>query len=259
MSLPGSSLVRLCAFVLGLVLVTGAPLSAEETVEGGDYETWRKTIKLPVGRVPLVEKPPEIDGQADEAWRQAAGVLRFSFIDGFGGGVAEPTTAYVLSDKENLYIFVKCAKHDPERLIARATQHDGDVWQDEAVEFFIDPQNTRDHKYFHIMVNSAGVCADVKRKNAVDADPSWNPALTVKCAKDKTGWTLEMKLPFKELGVQPGALNKIWSLNLTRSAHDPDEPDMVEDTAWSPTRARTSHKPSMFGYLWLDAGDKLNK
>jgi hypothetical protein len=104
------------------------------------------------------------------------------------------------------------------------------------------------------MINAAGVTQDAKNKS----DTSWNPDLTVKCAKEEKAWTAEIKIPFKELGVNGKNKRHIWSINLNRSARDPENPANCEDTAWAPTEDESSHVPWMFGYMWLDAfqGDR---
>jgi hypothetical protein len=199
-------------------------------------------------RVKAVKEAPKIDGEIDALYAQSATPLSFSFLDGTKGMPKEQTTCYALSDEENLYLAFRCEKADPDRVVCRKTKHDDDVWQDECIELFIDPKNTREKKYFHIIINSAGVTQDAHVN-----DTSWDPELTVKCGKEKgKAWIAEVKIPFKALGSKDEKIGHVWSINFNRSARSSDNPQACEDTAWSPTYGDSSHVPEMFGYMWLD-------
>ncbi|MCY3023508.1 MAG: PQQ-binding-like beta-propeller repeat protein [Planctomycetota bacterium] len=207
------------------------------------------SVACPIVRVRTVDTPPKVDGEIDDLYRDNAVPLNFSFLDGGKGKPKEATTCYILSDAENLYLAFRCEKADPDKVICTKTRRDDDVWQDECVEFFIDPQNTREKKYFHIIVNPAGITQEARV-----SDTSWNPELTVKCGKEKgKAWIAEVKIPFKELELKGGKPSHVWSLNLNRSARNPTDAQAVEDTAWSRTYSNSSHVPEMFGYMWLDA------
>jgi hypothetical protein len=158
----------------------------------------------------------------------------------------------VLADKENLYIAVLCETKDLGKILCDKKTRDDEVWKDEVVDMFIDPKNTGGSDYFHIIVNSAGITQEGKGQS----DSSWNPLLTVKCAiEPKKAWVMEIKIPLKELDIDSGTINTVWSFNVTRTWRDPDDSTIFEDLAWSPTETRTSHVPSMFGYLWVNAGE----
>jgi hypothetical protein len=240
------------ALAVGLMLFCSLPAAADNDA----FEKWHKSVKLPVVRVRTVADAPKVDGRIDDVYKKHASPLKFSYLDGFGGRIDEPTVAYIVTDGKKLYFAVHCKTENPDRLVCQTTERDKGVWKDEAVEIFLDPRNVRKLKnYYHIMVNPAGVTQDAKKQK----DNSWNPDLDVKCTKDKSSWTMELAIPFTELGIEPGRMNKVWALNLTRSARDPDDPWMAEETGWSPTKSRTSHMPSMFGYMWLDAGHRANE
>ena len=67
----------------------------------------------------------------------------------------------------------------------------------------------------------------------------------------KKAWTVELIIPFKEMGVKAGKINRAWAVNFNRMAYLLEG---TEDTAWSPTGGDDSHVPAKFGALWLDAG-----
>jgi hypothetical protein len=209
----------------------------------------------PAVRVRTVQTAPYIDGIIDPLYLDNCKPLSFRFLDSSPGIPDEKTTGYLCADKEALYIVVRCEKKEPERTVAERKERDNRVWIDEVVEIFLDPQNSGKDTYFHIIVNSAGVTQDSRNKS----DKSWNPDLTIACSKEPgKAWLMEMKIPFKELGLTPDNLQKTWSLNICRASLDPDDPETVEETAWSPTGSNSFHIPGRFGMMWLDSGKQNN-
>ncbi|MFC1582545.1 PQQ-binding-like beta-propeller repeat protein, partial [Planctomycetota bacterium] len=205
-------------------------------------------MKNPAARIAAAAADVTIDGKIDDAYTKNGAALKFEYLDGSDGAPTEPTTAYILSDKNSLYLAFECTKKSMDNLVCKKTKRDDNVWMDEAVEIFIDPSNKRGNDYFHIIVNPAGVLQDSRKKD----DASWNPDIKAACTKTDKAWIAELRIPFKDLGIE-GAVPKVWSINLNRSARDSRYPQAVEDTAWSPTDTPSSHVPGMFGYVWLNA------
>ncbi len=253
-----------CLLLLALA-PTGTPrLFAEELDQEKETELfnqWKTTIKHPAVRVREVKTPPVIDGKMDEAYLKLATPITTVLLNGSKNKPAFSTTAYVLSDKEYLYVYTRCMTPFPDGVLAKIQKRDQNIFHDETVEMFLDPTNFREDMYFHILVNAIGTTGDIRNRN----DPSWNPALKVKTGRDpKKAWLMEIRIPFADLGVKQGKVNKIWSFNLNRTARPEPKPPLgiddveIEDTAWSPTYSSSSHRPQMFGYLWLDAGNIVN-
>lgn len=245
-------------------LVVAAALAGPQPVTGADgkaeFEAWKKTVKNPAVFVKEVSEAPKLDGRIDPVCEKNAEPMKLSFLDGFKGTPEERTVGYIVSHKGSLYITVRCNKKNPERIANKTKKHDGGVWADESVEIFLDPNKTRDFNYYHLIVNSDEVSYDAKTHDYRKRnDKSWDPKTKIACQTDREGWTMELCIPISEFGVAEGKVNRIWSFNINRSSPDPDDPAISEDTAWSPTKSRTNHLPSMFGYIWLDAGNVLNK
>ncbi len=225
--------------VESLVVTSGA----EAAGQGG------KAFHLPTVQAKSIESAPQIDGVIEKAYAQLSAPLAFSFLNNNAGTPREATTAWALSDSNNLYLAFRCAKADPEKVLCKKTERDGNVWEDECIEIFLNPTNSRSAPYYHIIINAAGVTEEIYGK-----DKSWNPNLTVAAGKEAgKAWTMEIKIPFKELSKHKGSPGQVWSMNLNRSARNPNNKNQVEDTAWSPTHDKSSHVPEMFGYLWVDA------
>ena len=182
--------------------------------------------------------------------------MRAAFLDGSPGKPKESTTAWLLSHGDSLYLAVRAEKESLKHLVAKHTERDSDVWQDEALELFIDPWSSRHDRYFHVAINAKGTLRDARERD----DLTWNAAWEVATGRDgERAWILEARIPYASLGLAQGQLNKIWSFNLTRSTRNPKKPGTNEDSAWSPTGTDSSHVPEMYGKLWLDVGNVENR
>jgi len=146
---------------------------------------------------PIVEQPPVIDGRLDDAcWQHAPRLPGFARFN-TGEVVAYQTEAAFLCDEEALYIAVRLEEPEPDRMAVKHRGRDEAVWEDDAVEIFIDPKHDHTH-YVQIIVNAAGAIFDAK-----DGDASWNADAQAECRVGEDAWTAEMAIPFRSLGVTP--------------------------------------------------------
>ncbi len=265
---------RLCAAAAACVIVVGmgmgwgqekapsAKKAATQPATGaatqpvgkpGDkaFQAFAKKLSVPVVKVPVVAKAPKIDGVLDAVYKKKATPLKYKFL---AGGSAKPTaatTVYVLSTKAELIIFFECKSPDMDALLADVRDHDGQVWNDDSVEIFIDPTNKRQvDGYVHIAINAVGTTAESKGPAGAQ-DSSWNPKLRLKTKVGKKAWTVEVAIGFKDLVPDPKKINRAWAANFNRMAYLIEG---NEDTAWSPTGGTSSHVPGRFGCLWMEAG-----
>jgi len=215
------------------------------------FEAFKKKAKVPVVKVPLVPKAPKIDGVLDKKVYAKCEPMKFRFITGGSAKPTAATTAYAVTTKKELCLFFKCESPDMDALLKDVREHDGQVWNDDCIELFIDPTNKRQlDGYMHIIVNALGTTSEAKGPGGAE-DYSWNPKLTVKTKVGKKDWTVEMSIPLAELVKDVKKINRAWAVNLNRMAYLIEG---NEDTAWSPTGQSSSHVPSRFGILWLEAG-----
>ncbi len=130
------------------------------------------------------------------------------------------TTAHVLLDKENLYVAWVCQEKDTDSLVAGVTDRDGNLWNDDSVELFVNanPQ----YGFCHFIVNSKGVLLDPRTPPDADEDVAWNSSAVVKTTIQKGRcWVVTLSVPLKELGVKSGK-GQTWAFNLNRSKPQPD-------------------------------------
>jgi len=197
--------------------------------------------------MPMMSKPVVLDGQIEAAWGEP---IPGPFVDTLDGKPVDwQTKVWLLYDKTNLYIAARMAEPDMSELVCLVEDRDGDVWQDDALEIFVDPTNTlKEDVYYHIMVNAAAVVAD--RQGAPDsmgADWAWDAeGIKVKAFKGKDFWSVEMAVPLAALGVKQVVSGQHWAVNFCRTRHG-----NLMESAWSNTGPETFHNPQLFGHVAL--------
>ena len=168
--------------------------------------------KKSVGSVvsPLVEVKPVIDGKLDdECWKKAGKAGNF-----FRVKISEPakerTTFFFTHDKKTLYVGAIVADSE---ILAAKTVRDKNIWEDDCIEIFFDPDRNRADK-FQFITSSKGVLFD-----AMDGKKSWNPTpdITLKTHHyPGKGWSAEFAIPFKSLGLKTPGKGEVWDLKLAR-------------------------------------------
>ena len=107
------------------------------------YErTWLKNYNSYISNFREIKAYPlmgkiVLDGKLDEPdWKNADTVTRFrnAFKDGYAKNQTAVKIAY---DADNIYIGVECLEPEVNKLRNIVTNHDGPVWDDNDLEFFI--------------------------------------------------------------------------------------------------------------------------
>lgn len=199
-------------------------------------------LPTPIATAGRAISAPAIDGVLDDAcWARAAAVLRgFVSLDG-AGTAAPPTDARVCWDDARLYVGVRCDEPQVKSLLARSTARDDGVWRDDCVELFLDTNLDR-ATYYHVIVNSIGTVYD----ETVPGGPAWNADLQVAAQVGTDHWTVELAIPFADLGGAP-APGATWGVNVGRERYAGAE----ALSAWSPTYGKFL-VPERFGSLRFD-------
>ncbi|HOG50687.1 MAG TPA: sugar-binding protein, partial [Lentisphaeria bacterium] len=194
--------------------------------------------------------PPEIDGRLNDAcWEEAAVADDFVLFGGRGYATVK-TEARVLWDANNLYIGMRCFDANPALLKTAAVERDGRVCGDDCVEIFLIPPNNSvlarfpaSSRYFHLAVNSAGVCWDEIGSEAPD---SWNARWTARTSVHDNRWEVELSIPWAELKSKPRHQD-IWDVNFNRGFPKRDQA-AAEYSGWSITFSGF-HDPEYFGKI----------
>lgn len=185
---------------------------------------------------------PVLDGRLDEAgWQQAPLAGGFTL---FGkDDVSEPPTFFrVAFDAENLYLGVQCDEPALKQLVPEPQPRDAhDVFHGETIEVFVDPAHSHS-RYYQFAVNSAASIYD-----SCGEDPTWSATVRAAVAMAADGWSLELAVPWRDLGVQPRS-GALLGLNVCRDRY-------LGDRQWSNWSRTTTgfHDPLRFGHVVLDA------
>lgn len=181
--------------------------------------------------VPRAVTEITVDGHLDElSWELAPQINHFERILNEYDGVAHTTRARMLWDDEYLYFAFAC--QDPD-IWAIFDQEDDEMWTEEVVEVFIDPDGDA-RNYLELEVNPLNAWVDLR---IVELEPEWvsskewdirglKTAVQVYGTVNDTsdvdlGWTCEIAIPWVAMEdsidgggrPQPGDL---WRLNLYR-------------------------------------------
>ena len=181
--------------VLAAMLASGLMLVADEAI------TTLPAIKAPV-----------LDGVVGEAEWQGAATGEFRETRGWDVP-KQPTTWHAACDKENLYFAFKCRESEVSKIrksFAHIEERDSAIYTDDCIELFIDPFGNDKGGLFHFAVNTNGVIYDDCNGNS-----AFQSGIKVACKVDKDSWTMEILLPFADLGLTPKGA-EILRMNLGR-------------------------------------------
>ena len=190
-----------------------------------------------------------IDGRLDEAAWKHTGM----HLQNITGGNSDKSQVWVTHDATNLYLAFNFS--EPKMGSVRAPKRsatDTDLWKDNGIEFFLNPDCSR-NSYYHIILSSSGNWLTKRYvKHGISRIASeWSPDLdvTVVCSEDSLRG--ELAIPLADLEVQA---MEVIVLNINR--HQVRESEADQYYSWSPflNRQLTSmfHDPDNFGTVFFN-------
>lgn len=159
-----------------------------------------------------------IDGRLDDgSWRSA--VPQTKFYEIYPANIGQPpveTTVSFLYDDRNIYVAVRAFDPKPTEIRAPIVRRDQVLSDQDYVEVFLDPLNTRRSAFF-FRVSARGIVTDGQyddktrlRDYAPDLD--FDAATMI----DEEGWTAEIRIPLSSLRYQAGVENS-WAYVIYRN------------------------------------------
>ena len=165
------------------------------------------------------ETVPVVDGKLDDrCWQKATPVTDFLALDSDRVASVE-SFGYVCYDDSHLYIGTKYMM--PKGMVPQGEMraHDTYVGED-LVELMLDPGRTGTD-FYQIVANAYGATYDsARRHGGSQNDPSWNGEWTSAAFIGDGYWSLEMAIPYHNLGISPG-MGSTWGINICRTMHVP--------------------------------------
>lgn len=156
---------------------------------------------------------PVIDGKISEPfWKTPVNKL---FAPDGGTAKTDSTWFYYAYDTDNLYLGAICREQKIAELTAKVTEHDGAVYGEDCVGYFLACDQLIDTVY-QIYFNPNGVVFDQKiYNNGYYAEREWNGIYEAKTFKGDNYWSIEVKIPINQFGatIKTG---QEWGINFRR-------------------------------------------
>jgi hypothetical protein len=201
----------------------------------------RRTVTAVESRTPIT-----LDGALDEeVWRIAVPAAEFLQAEPHEGQPATELTEVRLAfDREALYIGVVCHSSDPASLIINDIRKDFVAGEQDSFEIILDTFADR-RNGFVFVTNAVGAKSDAQIANeGRDVNTSWDAVWTVATRRDASGWSAELRIPFKTLRFESGS-GRIWGVNFSRRIRGKNEIDY-----WSPVpRVYNLYRAGLAGTL----------
>ncbi len=158
---------------------------------------------------------PTIDGDlSDPIWAQATQITDFYSVEPIVGTPTEDTIVYMAYDENALYVAVHAFDSNPDEIITRIMERDGEVWRDDMLRFYIDPFNTG-LGGFGFDVNAAGARLDRILQRGGPPIVAWDTIWAADGQVTDDGWTAEIEIPFRSISFDPES-DEGWGLLITR-------------------------------------------
>src|SRR5437899_7123017 len=195
--------------------------------------------------------PITLDGVLDdEAWISAEPATDFVQAEPHEGQAAtERTTVRLLFDRDALYVGVRCDDAMASALIVNDIRKDFTPGEQDTFELLLDTFADR-RNGFVFATNPAGARSDTQIANeGRDVNTNWDAVWSVATKVDATGWSAEMRIPFKTLRFERGE-GRVWGANFSRRIRRKNEVDY-----WSPVpRVYNLYRAGLAGTL-MGLGD----
>jgi hypothetical protein len=152
-----------------------------------------------------ISEPIEIDGNLNEsAWGRAldAGeLLQFKPED----GTRDPlnTVVKILYDNNFIYFGFQCFDPEPDQIVARVTEKDRDLRNDDSVYVLMDLQEDNEH-FYYLGTNPNSVLLDGRiTLDGQMADVGWDGVWRTVSLRTDYGWSVEMAVDLSMFNYDP--------------------------------------------------------
>lgn len=194
-------------------------------------------------RIPLLETPPSIDGQLNDAVWQRAAVFN-DFLQTQPGDNIEPSSpTEVLMGYDSKHLYLAFRVTEPrDKVRANVARRDG-IFDDDYVGVYLDTFNDKRQAYC-LFFNPLGVQADGTFREGNGEDYSVDIVMESKGVLTPDGFTIEVAIPFKSLRYDAGK-DKLWGIHIWRRVkYNNNEID-----SWMPNDRNVSGSLTQAGHI----------
>jgi hypothetical protein len=237
---------------LAALLLSPAAAKAEDRLSDDPPVYTGSARELVVTAPAVADQEIRVDGRLDEAvWATAAVLEGFTQYDPVEGAPAsQPTRVRVFFSGDALHFGIEATDLDPSGIRATLTERDNVGRSDDWVRIILDTFNDQRRAYA-FTVNPLGVQEDglwVEGSGGrggfgdpIDDNPDflWESEGLV----HDSGWTAEVRIPFKSLRFPPDAV-QTWGLNVVRRVQRTGYTQ-----SWAPLTANVANKLAQAGRL----------
>ncbi len=214
------------------------------TISSLQQNSWnQQAVSTMSAVIPHTDNPPVIDGKAEDTWSKSPKLSLDNKIYAAPSSKEDLSANYqALWDKDNLYIFVDVN----DNVLKKDST---DFYQDDAVEIFIDADNSKTGSYgnndyhYYFRWDKDNPSAGIFNKGNIQ------DTVKYKLVTNSTGYSLEVKFPWATLGTKanPGAKIGI-DIHVD---DDDDNGDRDSKITWSDTQDSAYDNPRSFGTVEL--------
>jgi hypothetical protein len=170
---------------------------------------------------------PVIDGVLDDAvWARASRIddlHQFQPVD--HGEPSEKSEFFIFYDEDFIYVGARLYDSNAAAISARQLVQGGTLRFDDAIEFLLDPFETR-RTGFWFQLNPNGIRRDGVYESPTEINRDWDGIWLGQAKIDELGWTAEVAIPFKTLNFNSDS-NR-WGFTVARTIAR-----KKEEIAWS--------------------------
>jgi len=191
-----------------------------------------------------IDESIKVDGFLDEpVWEKATEISDFiQFEPDRGKPASLKTSVKILYDESSIYFGFLCYDPQPEKIAARMTKRDAELFDDDAIIVGLDTFHDRRNCYYFV-TNLLGTQHDGRiTDNGRTRETTWDGIWKSAGQKTDFGWSAEIAVDLRSLKYEPGK-DKTWGLNLGRTI-----PRVLEISFWAGP-LESSQKVSQFGVL----------
>ena len=192
-----------------------------------------------------------VDGALGEpAWSSGPWYTGFTRV---GSAAAAPaqTRFAVRYDDACLYLAAVMAEPRLADLKHGAKGREAGIWSDDCVEFMIDPTGDR-VEYVHLAINANGAIYDAQvRQGGHVVSSEWDCTAKVAGSIGSDSWSVEVAIPFTDLGLVPRSATQPWAIQVGRERQ---AGGALELSAYVHSGG-SFHVPSTYATLGLEGAD----
>ncbi len=202
-----------------------------------------------------VDDAPVIDGRlVDPCWALANPWEGFTQRDPSPGEAStEQTNVHLVYTEHALYVAFECFDTQMDRVVARLRHRDMSVYNDDNIDFWVDPTGTGRQLYY-FSTNPAGVKYDSFYTNRANyRNEQWDAHWNLATATEDDRWIAEFEIPFTNFKFESD-VDRPWLFNAGRVIRRSGEETYIVSVPYDHSMFFTEDAVRLTGFDGIAAG-----